>query len=79
MFTSRWLKDHARKGGYDVSFSNVTDELDTLGVAGPMSRDVLSKITSEDLSHEKFKFLAHKEIEIGGVLARAIRISYTGQ
>lgn len=71
--------DHARKGSYEVSFNNVTDEIDTLGVAGPKTRDVLSKITTEDMSHKAFKFLAHKEIEMAGVPVRAMRISYTGE
>ncbi|KXJ19020.1 Dimethylglycine dehydrogenase, mitochondrial [Exaiptasia diaphana] len=75
----RWLMDHARKGSYEVSFDNVTDQIDTLGVAGPKTRDVLSKLTTEDMSHKGFKFLAHKEIEMAGVPVRAMRISYTGE
>lgn len=70
--------EHAHKGGYDVTFKNVTDEIDTLGVAGPKTRDVLSKLTSEDLSQKAFKFLAHKDIMIAGIPVRAMRISYTG-
>ncbi|EDO40332.1 predicted protein [Nematostella vectensis] len=75
----RWLKKHATEGGYDVTFENLTDKVDTLGVAGPKARDVLQKLTTEDMSHGKFKFLNVKDIEMAGVPVRAIRISYTGE
>ncbi|XP_066273140.1 dimethylglycine dehydrogenase, mitochondrial-like [Branchiostoma lanceolatum] len=75
----RWMEDHALKGGYDVTISNITDEVACLGIAGPRSRDVLEKLTSGDLSEEGFKFLAVHDISLGGVDVRAIRISYTGE
>ena len=56
----------------------MTDSVACLGVAGPYSRDVMSKLTLSDMSHEAFKFLNIKDIEVGGVQVRAIRISYTG-
>ena len=74
---SRWLNDHARKFT-DVSISNVTDEIGTLGIAGPRSRDVLSKLTDTNMSHGKFKFLTVKDIEIAGISVKAMRLSYTG-
>ena len=73
----RWLNEHARNFT-DVSISNVTDEIGTLGIAGPRSREVLSKLTDTDMSHGKFKFLTVKNIEIAGIPVKAIRLSYTG-
>lgn len=49
-----------------------------LGIAGPNSRAVLQKLTSEDLSDAGFKFLQCKMVQLAGVPVRAIRISYTG-
>ena len=71
--------DHARRGNYDVTIENVTDDLSCLSVAGPHSRAVLSKLTSTDMSNAKFKFLTIKDIELAGVPVRAMRISYTGK
>ena len=75
----RWLMDHARRGNYDVTIENVTDDLSCLSVAGPHSRAVLSKLTSTDMSNAHFKFLTIKDIDLAGVPVRAMRISYTGE
>lgn len=74
---SRWIEAEAERG-YDVEISNVTDEIGVLGIAGPNSRNVLQKLTSEDLSDAAFKFLQCKSIQLAGAPVRAIRISYTG-
>lgn len=50
-----------------------------LSVAGPYSRDVLSKLTSTDMSNSGFKFLTIKDIDIAGLPVLAMRISYTGK
>lgn len=60
----RWLLENQRKFSYDVSIKNVTDDLACLGVAGPRSRDVLSKMTSSDLSDGSFPYLAFQKIEM---------------
>ena len=73
------MLDYARKGNYDVTIENVTDDISCLGIAGPNSRSVLSKLTSTDLSHSGFKFLTFRDIELAGVPVRAMRISYTGE
>ena len=71
--------EHARKGNHDVTIENVTDDMSCLSVAGPYSRDVLSKLTSTDMSNSGFKFLTIKDIDIAGLPVRAMRISYTGK
>ena len=75
----RWLKDHARKGNFDVTIENVTDDISVLGIAGPYSRSVLSKLTPTDMSNSQFKFLTFKDIELAGLPVRAMRISYSGE
>ena len=71
--------EHARKGNYEVTIENVTDDMSCLSVAGPYSRDVLSKLTSTDMSNSGFKFLTIKDIDIAGLPVLAMRISYTGK
>ena len=63
----------------DVEFNDVTDDLVCLGVFGPKSRDLLSKITNEDLSNEKFKFGTSKNIKLGSTNVWAQRLSYVGE
>uniref|UniRef100_A0A8C5ENU7 Dimethylglycine dehydrogenase, mitochondrial n=1 Tax=Gouania willdenowi TaxID=441366 RepID=A0A8C5ENU7_GOUWI len=75
----RWIEAEVSNGGYDVDISNVTDDIGVLGIAGPNARNVLQKLTEEDLSDSAFKFLHCKLIQIAGVPVRAIRISYTGE
>ncbi|XP_073933327.1 dimethylglycine dehydrogenase, mitochondrial isoform X3 [Castor canadensis] len=75
----RWIEEAAVKGGYDVQIKNITDELGVLGVAGPLARKVLQKLTSEDLSDDVFKFLQTKSLKMSSIPVTAIRISYTGE
>lgn len=74
----RWLNEYARQYS-DVTISNITDDYGTLGISGPFSRDVLSKLTDTDMSQEKFKFLTVKDMKIAGIPVKALRLSYTGE
>lgn len=75
----RWIEEFATQDKYNVEIVNVTDEVGVLGVAGPLSRKVLQKLTSEDLSESAFKFLHGRRMNIAGIPVTAIRISYTGE
>lgn len=57
----------------------MTDEMGVLGVAGPYARQILQKLTSEDLSDGSFKFLQSRHLKLSDVAVIAIRISYTGK
>jgi dimethylglycine dehydrogenase len=63
----------------DVTIKNVTDDRGALVLAGPRSRDVLSKLTDADLSNEAFPWLSAQEIEINGAPVRALRVNYVGE
>ena len=63
----------------DVEFKDVTDELICLGIFGPKSRDLLSKITKEDLSNKNFKFGTGKNINLNSIYVWAQRLSYVGE
>ncbi|MDA9960622.1 FAD-dependent oxidoreductase [Candidatus Pelagibacter sp.] len=63
----------------ETEFKDVTDELTCLGVFGPKSRDLLSKISDENFSNEKFKFGTGKNIKINSKNAWAQRLSYVGE
>jgi len=63
----------------DLEFKDVTDELICLGIFGPKSRELLSKITKEDLSNENFKFGTSKNIKLTSVNVWVQRLSYVGE
>jgi glycine cleavage system aminomethyltransferase T/glycine/D-amino acid oxidase-like deaminating enzyme len=78
MADKKWFTDHTPADG-SVQVSDLTNELTTLGLWGPRARDILSSLTSTDVSHEGFKFGTFTDLEIGGVPATASRISYVGE
>ena len=63
----------------DVEFKDVTDELICLGVFGPKSRELLSKITNDNLSNENLKFGYGKKIIFGSINIWIQRLSYVGE
>jgi dimethylglycine dehydrogenase len=73
-----WLEKHLPRDG-SVRLVDVTTGWGVLVVAGPKSRDLLARLTHEDLSNEAFPWLTAKEIEIGGLPVRAMRVNYVGE
>ena len=63
----------------DLEFNDVTDELICLGIFGPKTRDLLSKITDEDLTNKNFKFGTGKNIKLNSINVWAQRLSYVGE
>jgi glycine cleavage system aminomethyltransferase T len=58
---------------------DATNSWTTIGLWGPRARDVLSSVTSADVSHQGFPFLTSKTVDINGVRTLASRISYVGE
>ncbi len=59
--------------------TDVTSGWATLHLAGPSSRELLGRLTDEDLSNEAFPFLSARQIEVGWARAWAFRVSFTGE
>lgn len=72
-----WLRGHL--DGDDVSITNVSDEYGVLAVAGPASRDLLSRLTEEPMDNVAFPWLSVRQMAVGGVDVRALRVSFTGE
>ncbi len=77
MSDKKWFADHLPEDG-SAQIHDQTNAFTTLGLWGPRARDILSSVTSADVSHEGMAFARCKEIEIGPVQALASRISYVG-
>jgi sarcosine oxidase subunit alpha len=66
----------------DVQYVSVTEQWAQFAVAGPRSRELLSRIVEPeyDLSNGAFPFMAAAELTVlGGVKARLFRISFSGE
>lgn len=73
-----WIADHI-PDGLDCTLSDITEEWGTLSLMGPKARDVLSAVTSADVSNAGFPFGHVREIPIAGATVRALRVTYVGE
>jgi glycine cleavage system aminomethyltransferase T/glycine/D-amino acid oxidase-like deaminating enzyme len=73
----KWFTDHLPADG-TAQLSDVTTGWTTLGLWGPRARDILASVTSDDVSHEGFRFASCRDIEIDALRVLASRISYVG-
>ena len=64
----------------DVNVLSTTEQWAGAALAGPNSRDLLSKLFPDtDVSNEAFPFMGFKEKDLFGVPARIFRISFSGE
>ncbi len=63
----------------DIDFKDVTDEIACFGLFGPKSRDLLQKLTKDDISPEIINFASFKKIQIDNIDILAQRLSYVGE
>jgi glycine cleavage system aminomethyltransferase T/glycine/D-amino acid oxidase-like deaminating enzyme len=77
MSDKKWFADHLPEDG-SAQIHDQTNAWSTLGLWGPRARDILSSVTSDDVSHENMAFARCKQIEVGPLEVLASRISYVG-
>ena len=63
----------------DAVVTDVTSGFATLHLAGPRSRELLSRLTDSDVSGEAWPFLCARRIEVARTYAWAFRVSFTGE
>jgi|FEC22Drversion2_1045045.scaffolds.fasta_scaffold00074_14 sarcosine dehydrogenase len=73
-----WIRRNIR-AGLNVQAVDVTSAYGTLSVMGPNSRELLSRLTREDLSNASFPFGTVREIGVAGAPVLALRITYVGE
>jgi len=72
------LNDHLPADGVDLNNRTHTDTI--LVVAGPRSRDLLTKVSPRtDWSNDRFKWLTAKPVFIGHAKVMAMRVSFSGE
>ncbi|MDP6872529.1 MAG: FAD-dependent oxidoreductase [Alphaproteobacteria bacterium] len=72
----RWFEGQLPCPG--VQIRNISDERIGFQIAGPRARDLLSRLSNQDLSSDSFPFLGVREMAVGELAAIVCRISYTG-
>jgi 4-methylaminobutanoate oxidase (formaldehyde-forming) len=63
----------------DATVTDVTSGWATLHLAGPSSRELLARLTDEDLSNDGWPFLTAREIDVARARTWAFRVSFTGE
>jgi sarcosine oxidase, subunit alpha len=74
-----WLRDRADRLGLHVHLLNQTAMLGAVNVAGPLAREVLQRLTDEDVGPEALPHLAHADVTVAGVPCRAMRVGFVGE
>ena len=72
-----WLRRHAQ--GMDVEIVDVSSAYAVIGVMGPRSRELLTRVSTADFSTEAFPFATSRPVDIGDFTVRATRITYVGE
>ena len=62
-----------------VSYANVSDDWHGVAISGPKSRELLQRITRDDVSAEAFRFRDLRQTAVGGVPVILNRISFSGE
>jgi len=72
---SWWLADWE----LDVHLSDLTQALSAVNLAGPRSRDILSRLTDADCSAGAFAYLDSRQARVAGVSCLLMRIGFVGE
>jgi len=73
----RWFEAHLPADG-SVRIKRYDMNLVGVSIAGPRSREVLQRLTDEDVSGEALRFMSHRAFDIANVPAMLNRVTYTG-
>jgi dimethylglycine dehydrogenase len=73
---SRWFAQHLPQS---VTFQNLSDELQSVQLVGPRSRDVLQRLVNTDVSHSALPPMGLLETNVGLAPAQVARLSLTGE
>jgi dimethylglycine dehydrogenase len=76
-YHTRWFEQHLPADG-SVTVEALGQKLVGLSIAGPKARDVLAKLTRDDVSNAAFPFMAIRRMDVGMAPAIVGRVSYTG-
>lgn len=73
----RWFASHMPDHGVQVR--NCSDTHGGFSIAGPKSREILQRLTGENLEHKAFGFMGVRQADVGFAPAIIGRLSVTGE
>jgi glycine cleavage system aminomethyltransferase T/glycine/D-amino acid oxidase-like deaminating enzyme len=73
-----WIRRNLPDDG-SVRVSDVTSARACIGLWGPLAREILAGVTTDDVSNEAFPYLTAREITVGHVPVTALRVTYVGE
>lgn len=73
----RWFAEHLPPAG--VALRNLSDDWGGIAIFGPRSRELLARVTDEDVTHAALPFMAARMMDVGLAPAVVARISVTGE
>jgi 4-methylaminobutanoate oxidase (formaldehyde-forming) len=73
-----WVRGHAPRGG-SVEVEDVTSAYACIGLWGPLAREVLQRLTPENVSNTAFPYMTSRELAVGSVPCLALRVTYVGE
>ncbi len=73
-----WFAKHLPGDG-SVHFQDLTSSYVTIGLWGPIARNVMEKLTTSDVSNEGFPYGTTQEVLFESIPVRLFRISYVGE
>jgi dimethylglycine dehydrogenase len=76
-FHMLWFEQQA--GDKNVRIVNRSDELSTIAIAGPGSRDLMSLVASGDLDNDSMPFMSAHYMDVGIAPCLVARLSFTGE
>jgi 4-methylaminobutanoate oxidase (formaldehyde-forming) len=65
--------------GLDARLTDVTAQYAVLALMGPLSRQLLERLTRDDLSNAAFPFGRAQSLHVAGVPLLALRVTYVGE
>jgi dimethylglycine dehydrogenase len=73
-----WLNMHLPEDG-SVEIKDITRDLGSLLLTGPKSPAIMEKLTDASMDQVSFPWLTHQMINLAGIDAIAIRVSFAGE
>jgi dimethylglycine dehydrogenase len=73
----RWFRDHLPRSG--VTIENLSESWLGFSLSGPRSREILARLTRDDVSDAALPFLGCRELDVGHARAWVARLSLTGE
>jgi len=73
-----WMRRHVPADG-SVALQDRTSGLCCVGVWGPRARDLVGSVTEDDVSNATLPYMRARELHVGLVPVRALRVSYVGE